>query len=77
MKGIVNTNTSVVAGRRHLKHMRYDKATGKFCATEKRIKNRVTVSYELDEMNHEILSMYLVSENTKMGKLFLSPRIYS
>ena len=49
--------------RRVLKHMRYDKDSGHFVATEKRKQNRVTVGYQVDADNHRILKGMLDKAN--------------
>ena len=59
---------AAVNGRRHLKHMRFDKAGSRFVVSEKRIQNRVTVSYQLDRENHEEMSEW-VALTYKIEKL--------
>ena len=53
----VSSQGATVDSRRYLRHMRLDKATGRFVAAEKKVRNRVTVGYELDVENYEALSV--------------------
>ena len=77
VKGVAAKGTAVDS-RRYLRHMRFDRATGRFMATEKRIKNRVTVGYELNVKNYEILSEEANSNNEMtliMGKLQFTRKV--